>query len=229
MTFSLKWNGNITENIAIGRSTRQGGLMSHIIFNLFYRDLITELNNFDCGTRIGSQSYNIFAYADHILPTSTTVPGLQTLIDSAVKNITVNGLCFNPNKTECTIVGGCPFIISPGWKIGNINLNVSKILKYLETEIGDRKGDYHCESRIRAANRSFYSQGAGLYSQGVDPYVAVHIYNTAVKCVLLYGCNTINITKSNVKKLEVCLRKHVKTILYYTEPLITNYPNIKCF
>ena len=34
-----------------------------------------------------------------------------------------------------------------------------------------------------------------------------------VKCVLLYGCNTINITKSNVKKLETCLGKHVKTIL----------------
>ena len=87
----------------------------------------------------------------------------------------MNGLCFNLNKTECTIVG-CPFITSPGWKIGNINLNVSKKLKYLGTEIGDLKVDYHCESRIRAANRSFYSlQGAGLYSQGVDPYVAVHI------------------------------------------------------
>ena len=56
MTFSLKWNGNITENIAIGRSTRQGGLTSPIIFNLFYNELITELNNLNCGTRIGSQS-----------------------------------------------------------------------------------------------------------------------------------------------------------------------------
>ena len=74
--------------------------------------------------------------------------GLKTLIDSSVKNVTINGLCFNPSKAECTIVGGCPFIASPGWKIGNINLNVSKKLKYLGTEIGDLKGDYHCKSRI---------------------------------------------------------------------------------
>ena len=87
MTFSLKWNGNITENIAIGRGTRQGGLTSPMIFNLFYKDLITELNNLDCGTRIGSQNYNIFAYADDILLISTTVTGLQTLIDSNLQTL----------------------------------------------------------------------------------------------------------------------------------------------
>ena len=76
MTFSLKWNGNITDNIAIGRGTRQGGLTSPMIFNLFYKDLITEVNNLDCGTRIGSQNYNIFAYADDILLISTTITGL---------------------------------------------------------------------------------------------------------------------------------------------------------
>ena len=82
MTFSLKWNGNITENIAIGRGTRQGRLTSPMIFNLFYEVLITELNNLECGTRIGSENYNIFAYADDILLIGTTVTGLQTLIDS---------------------------------------------------------------------------------------------------------------------------------------------------
>ena len=124
----------------------------------------------NCGTRIRSLNYNIFAYVDDILLQSSTVTGLQTLIDPAVKNITVNGLCFNPSKRECTTVAGCPFVASPEWKIGNISLNGSKKLNYLGTEIGYLRGDHLCESIIRAGNRSFYSlQRAGLNSQGVDP------------------------------------------------------------
>ena len=91
-----------------------------MMINLIFKDLITELNNSIYGTRILTRNYNRFAYMDDILLISTTVTDLQALIDSAVKNTVFASI------SECTIVGGCPFIAPSGWKFGNINLTVSK-------------------------------------------------------------------------------------------------------
>ena len=210
----IKWNGQFSERIKIGRGTRQGGLTSPMIFNLFYLDLINEIDKMNCGVNVFGKNFNIYCYADDILLSSTTVTGLQTLIDVAVNNITKSGLCFNPVKTECVIIGGNPFNTNPKWTINNINLSVSEKVKYLGIEIGDLSGKYHCDSRVRSSNKAFYSlQGAGLNKHGVNPKVAFHIYNTAVKSTILYGCESINISKLNIKKLEICLGKQVKSIL----------------
>ena len=63
----------------------------------------------------------------------------------------------NASIPECITAVECPFIASPVWNIGNINLNISKKLK------------------------------SSPNSQGVDPKVAVHFYITAVRCVCLYN------------------------------------------
>ena len=87
-------------------------------------------------------------------------------------------------------------------------------MKYLGIEIGDFSGTYHCDSGVRSSNKAFYSlKGAGLNKHGVDPKVAFHIYNNAVKSTILYGCESINISKLNIKKLEICLEKQGKSIL----------------
>ena len=82
MNAVIKWN-NITGNkISVNRGTRQGGLTSPFIFNLFYQNLIDKLNTCNCGITIGGYNYNAICYADDILSCSTTSSGLQTLINS---------------------------------------------------------------------------------------------------------------------------------------------------
>ena len=72
----MKWNvtGNI---IQICKGTRQGRLSSPLLFNLFYKDLIDELENCDGGATIGNVHFNVFCYADDIVLSSTTASGLQ--------------------------------------------------------------------------------------------------------------------------------------------------------
>ena len=76
---NIKWNG-FSEDILIGKGTRQGGLTSPLLFNLFYEPLVDILSKLDGGVSIGKHKYNIFCYADDILLASTTVSGLQKLI-----------------------------------------------------------------------------------------------------------------------------------------------------
>ena len=123
-------------------------------------------------------------------------------------------VCALTQKKQCIIIGGNPFNTDPNWTITNINLTATEKVKYLGIEIGDFSGTYHCDSGVRSSNKAFYSlKGAGLNKHGVDPKVAFHIYNTAVKSTILYGCESINISKLNIKKLEICLEKQGKSIL----------------
>ena len=85
--------------------------------NLFYYDLLEMLASHEGGISISDETFNVFAYADDILLASTTASGLQKLINSAVCYLENNGLCFNPKKTNCTIVGKNPFVDVPKWYI----------------------------------------------------------------------------------------------------------------
>ena len=208
----IKWNNQLSEAIPILKGTRQGGLSSPVLFNMFYKSLIDKLNSSTDGIIIDKHIYNALCYADDVMLMSTTVTGLQSLINTAVKHITDRGLSFNSQKTECYINGKNPFMRMPEWFINDDKLIISESLNYLGTKLDSRKGLSHVESRISKANKAFYSlQGAGLYNNTVSPATAIHMYKTAVQSGLLYGCCAME--KTNLNMMERIQSKHVKTIL----------------
>ena len=80
MEVVIRWGSNISEQIPVRRGTRQGGLTSPLIFNIYYKELIDELQSCLHGVHIG-EKYYVFVYADDILLCSTSVSGLQELIN----------------------------------------------------------------------------------------------------------------------------------------------------
>jgi hypothetical protein len=83
----------------VKQGTRQGGLTSPWIFNLFYQNLIDDLNDMNIGVTIGGYNFNVIVYADDILLCSVTSSGLQRLSNKANEYINNHGLRFNPQKT----------------------------------------------------------------------------------------------------------------------------------
>ena len=59
ITVQIKWKV-LGSKIVIGKSTRQGGLTSTLLFNLFYKDLIDELAEQEGGISIASHRFNVF-------------------------------------------------------------------------------------------------------------------------------------------------------------------------
>lgn len=222
----VKWNGTLSPRIPVLKGTRQGGLSSPLLFNLFYRDLISALNSETCGVTIQGNKYNAFCYADDVLLASTTPSGLQHLIDTAVEYITRHGLRFNPAKTSCFCFGKSPFQTAPVWTIEDQPLQHADHLLYLGATLKNDKGLAHVTKRIAAAQKSFYSlQGAGLSFKGVSPEVASHLYCVGVRTVLTYGCESLQMSKSSLKKMESVQGKLVKSFLglrktSHTTPLI---------
>ena len=146
---------------------------------------------------IGNNHFNTICYGDDILLCSTSVTGLQELNSY--------GLHFNPDKTTCMVMGCNPFTTQPQWSIDNIGLKVDDSITFLGTVIRnvEKKGKAHCENRIRAATKSFYGlQSAGIKYPGVDPEGSIKIYESAIPSVITYACASVNISTTNLKKLD---------------------------
>ena len=77
LTINIKWRGCYSTNIDVNIGTRQGGLSSPVLFNIFYQELIDRLSSQHCGISINKNSYNVFCYADDLILTSLTITGLQ--------------------------------------------------------------------------------------------------------------------------------------------------------
>ena len=84
LTVKIRWD---IFSYPIRKGIRQGGLTSTFLFNVFFKDLIDILSNHEGGINIGGKRFNIFCYADDILIVSTTVTGLQKMLNSAVQYV----------------------------------------------------------------------------------------------------------------------------------------------
>ena len=211
MCIFVKWNQCFSDKVHIKCGTRQGGLTSPMLFNLFYSDLVRTIQSSKYGVNIRGKQFNCFCYADDLMICSLTVSGLQHLIDLCVSYVNANGLQFNPNKTACMILGKNPFVTKPTWNINGISLAINTNIKYLGTYLGDQNGATHCDNRIGASTRSYYSlQGVGIKYPGVKPKVSLNIFRSCINSVLTYGCSTIFCNKECVNKLDKLQSKLIK-------------------
>ena len=93
-------NGSLGRRLRVERGVRQGSITSPCMFNLVYQELVQRVNEMNCGISIGDKHFNIFCYADDILLASTTITGLQVMIDVCTDYIEAHGLKFNASKTN---------------------------------------------------------------------------------------------------------------------------------
>ena len=206
---TIRWENCLSEYFPITRGTRQGGLSSPFLFNVFYQDMIKILQATNSGLKINDMKPNCFCYADDILLTSATASGLQNLINLANIYIVDHGLRFNPEKTECIALGKSKFSIS--LHLNNVPLKVVSKLKYLGVYVSGTSGADHSDSRVMAARKAFYSlQAAGLC---LRTDIAIHTYKTAVRPILTYGCEAIKLSKNSLNNLEKCQAAMIKSVV----------------
>ena len=208
----IRWAGILSRDIRIWKGTRQGGLSSPFMFNTFYKDLVQGLSDMQCGTKIDSATFNVFCYADDLLVTSTTITGLQKLLDYAEHYIRTHGLRFNPTKTQCITFGKSKFS-SRRWYLDGVALEEVQRITYLGVTLSNDSGD-HSNDRIKSARRAFYAlQGAGICDHGTSTETLTHLYQAAIRPVLTYGLVCVHQNKAATDAIEKCQGNIVKTAL----------------
>jgi hypothetical protein len=221
----MERNG-IGEAFNIGKGTRQGGLTSPLLFNIFYKDLIDQLSTSRGGISIAHQQFNVFCYADDILLASTTVTGLQSLLSHANQYVKNHGLRFNPSKTKCVIYGRNPFCVNPVWYIDGQVLDIVDHVEYLGAFLGNNGGLAHARKRASSCRKSFHSlQAAGLCNHGLDTDTSMHVFKATCCSTLSYASDALHLSHRELGELDKTQSKLVKCIFglnprYRTTPLL---------
>ncbi len=123
-----------------------------------------------------------FIYADDLLIVSTTVTGLQNLIDYTNYYITKHGLQFNTSKITCEKSN----LENPRWHLNGIELAVIGELSYIRPIITN-KVHYHQQNQLKAAIKALYAlQGSGMCDNGVKHDVVAHLWRAMIQPILLY-------------------------------------------
>ena len=102
---------------------------------------------------------------------------------------------------------------------GNVNIDGMEIevvegFKYLGMKItkdGNMKAEIN--ERIGAANRCFYSLVTLLKRRSISEKTKLRVYNTIIRPILAYGCETWSLTKEQEKRLEVFENKVLRSIV----------------
>ena len=129
-------------------------------------------------------------------------------------------------STNCLIKGKHPFNIYPKWYINGTDLKIEQHINYLGAVISNNSGKEHVSSRLNSCRKAFYSlQGAGLSQNSLDIDTLMYIWSSTCKSVLLYGCESMYISKQNINELDKLQAKFIKCLVgigssYKTTPLL---------
>ena len=226
MSAIVKWNGCLSEPFKVLRGTKQGSILSPVLFNIFIDELLVSLSESNFGVRIGNNTFNSFAYADDISLISLNATDLQNLIDVCYRYSTKWRFNFNPTKTKYMVAGKALFITEPKVELGKDLISRVEHIDVLGTTFSsDFSTTDHLNKRIQSSRRAMYSLvSAGCSYPGLSTDAKVYMWKTIGRSTLTYNMETLSINKSQLKKIESVQGTAIKRMLGI--PIMNHHSNI---
>ena len=97
------WNGAKSRNFSAVNGVRQGGVLSPILFTIYFDEMIHKLEKSGIGCKIGVHYVGAFAYADDVILLSPSRSGLQCMINICELFGVEFMVTFNSTKTQCML------------------------------------------------------------------------------------------------------------------------------
>lgn len=206
-----RFKGQDSRPFYINTGVRQGCTLSPVLF-LTVLDTVLQQTNTEAPAGIQwhlNQRLHDLDYADDICLMSHTLEGLQKKLDSLYENGRRVGLKINLAKTKSMRLGTANFtpLVINGVAIEDVNR-----FTYLGSIIStDGGADADVTNRINKARCAYATLSKVWNSSQISKRHKINIFNSSVKSVLLYGCETWKVTDPITSKLQVfinkCLRK----------------------
>jgi hypothetical protein len=209
----VRWDTTHSQMFKISKGMRQGSILSPCLFNIFLDDLMRKLGDADTGLRIFDEKINSCAYADDVTLVSSTVTGLQTLIDTCVNYSIKWRFKFGAKKSKTIVIGKNMY--KPVWYIGKDKLDTVSEVELLGVTI-DTKGSYdkHISKRTSVCRRSMFRLSPyGMSYPGLHASVKSYLWKSIGAPTLLYGTDCIPLSSNNVKDLVSTQGSIVKNVL----------------
>ena len=159
---------------------------------------------------VKSVSFKSFDYRRHRacaiapppLDPPLTITGLQKLLDYAEQFITFHGLLFNLIKTQCITFGKSRFS-NRSLCLSGVALEEVMRITYLGVTLSNYSCG-HSNDRTKSAKRAYYAlQGAAICTNGTNTETLVHLYQAAIRPVLMYLV-CVHQNKTAIDDVEKC-------------------------
>ena len=149
-------------------------------------------------------------FADDVVLCSRTREEAEEKLEDWRRVLEDRGLKVSRKKTEYVCTGGGEKV--PGTiKIQEEDVPRSKEFKYLGSTIQDDGGsDKEVERRIQAGWSSWHKVTGVLCDKRVPEKIKGRMYTTMVRPAMLYGMETVPVTKAQEKKMEVAEMKMLR-------------------
>ena len=162
------------------------------------------MKKLNSGLCIGNVKLESFAYTDDVSLFSSTVTGLQNLVDACYYYSKKWRFNFGIKKSKCMTVGVNKFKNEPRWRLGFQTMENEITLEMLGVLFSsDGHSNPHVNNRIMKCRRLFYSlSGCGMSFPGFNVDIKKYIWDSVCVSTLKYGLETMYLSNTQNKRLE---------------------------
>ena len=170
-------------------------------FNVFINKMIVKLKLNRIGCSIGSSFLGCVMYADNIILLSSSVAGLQGMLDICFETCIDLHLKFNCNKSFCIVFGpAAKFTLAP-MLLGQDHIQWVNSINYLGVKMVSGKT---LSFDIDPMLKSFYLSCNCIFSKTAkcDQLLQLRLQETYCLPVISYAAAVISLSKSHLQRLN---------------------------
>ena len=215
----VKWGVQFSDKFEIKQGVRQGGILSTDMYKVYDNKLLDRLESAMLGIRIGGMNCNGPTCADDttvvteehgplqtLLSISDDYSGLEQYLLQLLKSVV---LTIPPPRKRDKLEDGHHWTLK-GKEMPNVTQTMHMgIMRSADTEQSATKDN------IQKARRTLYSLMSSVLhgENGLDPETAIHLMQTYVLPVLIYGMEVVLPKRKYIDMLDKFYKKFLKMIL----------------
>ena len=189
--------------------SKQGGVMSPLLFTIYIDVLLCRLRNSGYGCHIGNMFCGALGYADDVILLAPTVTAMNHLLDICTEYGLEYDVLFNPDKTKLIYFDNVKCNSSPNIRLSGKPIEIVEYDKHLGFVVGNVEPQHI----ISQAVNEFLGKVNMVKSH--FKYIPHEIMYKLFKtyCMPLYGCTLWDFSNKVINKFYVAWRKAIRYIL----------------
>jgi hypothetical protein len=214
----VKWHGRLSSPFALSNGTRQGGVLSPLLFARYIWKVFAAIVGAGIGCNVGGMFINVLAYADDIVILAPAWRALQQLIDILSVNAKDIDLKINASKTVCLVFqpknrARRLASIFPQFEVDGVSLPFVQQFKYLGHIIASEMYD---DDDIQREIRSMFIRTNVLARKfwNCSNFVKVQLFKSYCLCMYDVALWT-RYRIGKLSKLHSCYNRCIKTFFKY--------------
>ena len=199
---AVRWGDFLSDTFVMRSGTRQGGVLSPILFSLFVDDVLVKLDELNCGCYINNICVNSFCYADDLILLALSLQDMNRMLAVCKRELDWLDMSLNVNKSSAIRIGERWEKRLPPLVVGDKDIPWGHELKYLGVVIVAAVKFLVALHPPKV--KFFQSLNAIMGKIGDSQAVGLVLSLAATNCVpiLLYGLDACSLTNAQLSSLE---------------------------